>query len=194
MTETTESSRDSTPRAHILIVDDEASVRSALHRTLRKEPYRLSMAESAAEALQIMRDDRPDLLVTDHLMPQMTGLDLLRRVRLTYPDVGRILLTGQAELETVVAAINEGEIFRFLRKPWDDTELKLTLHIALDHLRTEGENRRLIALLHKQAKVIRTLETAHPGLTSIRRDAAGAILLDLPDDEPTNDEPTGAGR
>ena len=111
------------PFAHILIVDDEASVRSALRRSLRKEPYRISLAESGAEALQILRNDRPDVMVTDHLMPQMTGLELLRRARLMFPDVARIILTGQAEMETVVAAINEGEIYRFLRKPWDDTEL-----------------------------------------------------------------------
>lgn len=163
---------------HILIVDDEASVRSALRRCLRKEPYRISLAESAAEALQMMRDDRPDVLITDHLMPQMTGMDLLRRVRLLYPDVARIVLTGQAELETVVAAINEGEVFRFLRKPWDDNEVKLTLHLALEQQRTEQENRRLVDLLKRQADVIRGLEQAHPGIASIQRDASGAILID----------------
>lgn len=166
------------PRPHILIVDDEASVRSALKRTLRKEPYRVSLAESAIEALQIMRDDRPDLLITDHLMPQMTGLDLLRRVRLLFPDVARVILTGQAEMDTVVAAINEGEIYRFLRKPWDETEIKLTIHLALEQQRTERENRQLLDLLRRQAEVIKKLESSHPGIASIQRDDNGAILID----------------
>jgi two-component system probable response regulator PhcQ len=166
----------STP--HILIVDDEESVRAALRRSLRKEPYRVSFAESAGEALNLMKEDRPDLLITDHLMPQMTGLDLLRRVRLLYPDMARVILTGQAELDTVVAAINEGEIFRFLRKPWDETELKLTIHLALEQLRTERENRQLVDLLKRQAEVIKTLEKSNPGITSIKRDDSGAIIID----------------
>ena len=163
---------------HILIVDDEASVRSALRRSLRKEPYRISLAESGAEALQLMRDDRPDLLITDHLMPQMTGLDLLKRVRLMFPDVARIVLTGQAEMDTVIAAINDGEVYRFLRKPWDEIELKLAIHLALEQQRTEKENRHLLELLRRQADVIRNLEQKHPGVSSIKRDDSGAILID----------------
>lgn len=163
---------------HILIVDDEASVRSALRRCLRKEAYRVSFAESGEEALQMMRDDPPDLLITDHLMPQMTGLDLLRRVRLMFPDVARIVLTGQAEMETVIASINDGEVFRFLRKPWDDNDVKVAIHLALEQQRTERENRHLIELLRRQAEVIRTLEQKHPGVTSIQRDDNGVILID----------------
>jgi DNA-binding NtrC family response regulator len=165
------------PRPHVLIVDDEDGVRSAIRRTLRTEPYRISEASSALEALETMKSDPPDLVVTDHLMPQMTGLELLRRMRFMHNDVARILLTGQAELETVVAAINDGEVFRFLRKPWDDTELKLSIHMALEQQRTERENRRLLELLRAQADVIRTLERAHPGIATIRRDDNGAIVI-----------------
>jgi DNA-binding NtrC family response regulator len=162
----------------LLIVDDEESVRNALKRALRREPYRVQLAGSAAEALELMRAERPDLLLSDHLMPQMTGIDLVRRVRLLYPDVGRIVLTGQAELETVIAAINEGEVFRFLRKPWDDDELKLTLHLAWQAVSEERENRRLLERLKSQADLLRRMDAEHPGLSSIRRDASGAILLD----------------
>jgi DNA-binding NtrC family response regulator len=160
---------------HLLIVDDEESVRSSLRRALRKEPYRLSFAASAQEALDIMRQDRPDLLLSDHLMPQMTGIELVRRVRLLYPDVGRLILTGQAELETVIAAINEGEVFRFLRKPWEDEELKLTLHLALEQIRTDRETRRLVAQARAEAQ--RRAEAERAG-SSIRRDASGAILIE----------------
>ena len=170
-------SPDSQPRPHLLIVDDEANIRSALRRTLRREPYRLSFAESAAKALEMMRVDRPDLLVTDHLMPQMTGLELLKRVRLLFPDVGRIVLTGQAEMETVISAINEGEIFRFLRKPWDDDELKLTIHLAFEQIRLERENRRLLEQVRKQGKYIDQLEEEHPGIGRVERDASGAIVV-----------------
>ncbi len=165
-------------RPYILIVDDEASVRSALRRTLRKEGYRLGFAESGMQALEMLREDVPDLIVSDHLMPQMTGLEFLKRCRLLYPDTGRIVLTGQAEMETVIGAINDGEVFRFLRKPWDDDEVKLTLHLALQQVRLERENRRLLKLLEKQAEQIRTLESSHPGISTIKRDTSGAILID----------------
>lgn len=163
---------------HLLIVDDEDSVRSSLRRTLRKEPYRLTLASSAVEALDLMRQDRPDLILSDHLMPQMTGIELMRRARLLYPDVGRILLTGQAELETVIAAINDGEVFRFLRKPWDDDELRLTLHLAWQQVRDERETRRLLTQLRSQVEHLRRMEAEHPGIHSVRRDESGAILLE----------------
>lgn len=166
---------------YLLLVDDEPSVLSALRRTLRKEPYRLGFAASAQEALDMMREDVPDLIVSDHLMPRMTGLELLKRCRLLYPHVGRMVLTGQAEMETVIDAINQGEVLRFLRKPWDDDDLKLTLHMAMEHLNLARENERLLALLKDQAQFIRTLEEKHPGMASVRRDASGAILIDEDD-------------
>lgn len=147
-------------RPHILIVDDEDSVRSALRRTLRKEGYRLSFAASGQEGLDVMRRDRPDVLLTDHLMPHMTGIELIRKCSLLYPHMSRIVLTGQAEMETVVAAINEGDVFRFLCKPWDDDELKLTLFLAVDRVRLERETARLKITVSQQKRRIRELEAA----------------------------------
>ncbi len=162
----------------ILIVDDEPSVRSALRRTLRKENYELSFAESGAEALQMLQHSQPDLIISDHLMPEMTGLQLLQRCRLLYPDVGRVVLTGQAEMETVIGAINDGAVFRFLTKPWDDDEVKLTVHLAIHQVRMERENARLLKLVEAQAHRIQELEAKHPGIHSVRRDENGAILID----------------
>ncbi len=169
-------SEEQPPR--ILIVDDEPSVRSALRRTLRKENYELSFAESAKEALSMLSLEQPDLIVSDHLMPEMTGLDFLQRCRLLYPDVGRIVLTGQAEMETVIAAINDGAVFRFLIKPWDDDEVKLTVHLAIRHVQMQRENSRLLGLVEDQARRIQELEATNPGIHSVRRDTSGAILID----------------
>lgn len=168
------------PAARLLIVDDEKSVRSALRRALRKEGYQIFFAESAMEALDILKEhgNDIDLILSDHLMPKMTGLELLKRCRLLYPDIGRVVLTGQAEMDTVIGAINDGEVFRFLRKPWDDDEVKLTIHLAVRQSRLEKENRRLLHLLKDQAKQIQSLERKHPGISSIQRDATGAILID----------------
>ncbi len=168
--------------AQILLVDDESAVLSALRRTLRRENYQLHFASNAAEALEFLRVQRVDLLISDHLMPKMTGLELLKRCRLLYPEMGRVILTGQAEMETVIEAINHGEVLRFLRKPWDDDDLKLTIHLTVEHVRLAQENQRLLKLLESQAQQIKTLEIEHPGVTSVQRDESGAILI--PDEDP----------
>ena len=172
---------DTADRPHILIVDDEDGVRSALRRTLRKEKYRLSYASSAAEALELLKHERPDVILCDHLMPGMTGLEFLKLCRLRWPDVGRIVLTGQAEMEVVIRAINDGEVFRFLTKPWDDDELKLTLHEALRYVAETREKAALLKQLEPQAKFIKALNEEHPGVTDVSRDYDGAILIDPAD-------------
>ena len=129
----------------VLLVDDEGNVLSALQRTLRREKYTLLIASEPAEALAILRAGQVDVVVSDHLMPNMSGLDFLKEVRALHPDVVRIMLTGHAEVATAMEAINEGEIYRFLTKPWDDAELKVALHLAFDKLALERSNRQLQA-------------------------------------------------
>ena len=89
--------------AHLLIVDDEESIRSALRRVLRRD-YTLSFAASGPEGLKLLKTERPDVIISDHLMPEMTGLELLKRCRLLYPNMGRVVLTGQAEMTMVIKA------------------------------------------------------------------------------------------
>ena len=161
----------------ILIVDDEDNVRNALRRTLRKDPYDLSFAASGEEALALLEVQPVDLIVSDHLMPGMTGLELLKTVRNLYPEVMRIILTGHADLETAISAINQGEIYRFLTKPWDDVDLKVTLHLALEHLDLERENNRLLDTVRRQSNFIRRLEDTYPGIAEVRRDADGAVVI-----------------
>jgi two-component system, probable response regulator PhcQ len=98
----------------------------------------------------------------------------------------RLMLTGHADMQTAIDAINHGEIYRFLTKPWDDTELKVTLHLALEQLDLERENRRLLAMVRQHEDLLRNLERKHPGICSIIRDETGAILID-------EDEPNPAG-
>jgi len=107
----------------------------------------------------------------------MTGLELLKTVRNLYPKVMRIILTGHADLETAIGAINQGEIYRFLTKPWDDVDLKVTLHLAVEHLDLERENQKLLDTVRRQSSFIRRLEDTYPGIAEVRRDADGAILI-----------------
>jgi two-component system probable response regulator PhcQ len=162
----------------VLIVDDEENVRNALRRSLRREGYELFFAAEPAEALTLLARQPVDLVLSDHLMPNMTGLELLKLVRDRHPDCVRMILTGHADMQTAIDAINHGEIYRFLTKPWDDADLKVTLHLAFEQLDLQRENRRLLAMVRQQERILKQIETDHPGLAQVNRDASGAIVID----------------
>lgn len=166
------------PQRRVLIVDDEENVCHALRRSLRREGYELTLCHHPLQALELLRDARFDLVISDHLMPDMTGLEFLKLVHDRMPDAMRIMLTGHADMQTAISAINQGEIYRFLTKPWDDTELKVTLHLAFEQLDLERENRRLLALVRRHEDLLATLEQRHPALRESMRDASGAFVLD----------------
>lgn len=123
---------------------------------------------------------RPDVIVSDHLMPEMTGLEFLKRCRLLYPDIGRVILTGQAEMTMVISAINEGAVLRFLTKPWDEDELKLTLYLVVEQVQAARGPAEPAAPSVTQREESE-LESAHPGLTQLERDEDGAIVLNPAD-------------
>lgn len=161
----------------LLLVDDEDSVRSALRRTLRGEGYEIVDVPSGEEGLRILKERPIDIIISDHAMPTMTGLEFLRVARLVRPDTMRIVLTGQADLEMAVKAINEGAIYRFLLKPWDQIDLRVMLRLATRYLEAERRNARLMDLVRRQAQLLERLEHEHPEIFVIERDERGAILL-----------------
>jgi DNA-binding NtrC family response regulator len=162
----------------ILVVDDEESVRNALRRSLSREGYTLSFAAEPNEALALLARAPVDLVISDHLMPNMTGLEFLTLVHDRHPDCVRILLTGHADMQTAINAINQGEIYRFLTKPWDDLELQVTLRLAFDQLELKRTNRRLLAMVRQQHRALEAIEREHPGISTLVRDERGAILVD----------------
>lgn len=178
--------RPKPPPRRILIVDDEENVCSALRRSLRKEGYELFFGHEPAEGLVVLKDQPIDIVISDHMMPNMTGLEFLEIVRDRHPNAMRMMLTGHADMQTAIDAINRGSIYRFLTKPWDDVELKVVLYPAFEQLELERENRRLLAMVRCQYGVLKSLELEHPGVAQVVRDAEGSFSLD--DDE--LDEPT----
>jgi len=165
----------------ILIVDDEENVCHALRRSLRKEGYELFFGHEPAEGLELLKKQPVDMVISDHLMPNMTGLEFLKLVRDRYPDVMRLILTGHADMQTAIDAINQGAIYRFLTKPWDDTDLKVTLFLAFEQQDLERENRKLLSTVRRQFDLIKNLERDYPGIGHIVRDSEGYVVLD--DDE-----------
>lgn len=131
----------------LLLVDDEENILAALQRVLRREPYAVLTATSGAEGLALLAAHQVDVVISDQRMPGMTGTDFLRRVKEAYPETVRIVLSGYTELKSVTEAINEGAIYKFLTKPWDDDHLRANVTEAFRHKALEDENRRLAAAL-----------------------------------------------
>lgn len=147
---------------HILIVDDERDNLEALRRLLRGQ-YEVSIAASPFEALKIIQRQEFNVVVSDQRMPEMTGVELLEKIKSIRPSATRILLTGYTDIESVIGAINRGNIYRYIAKPWDPEELKLTIRQANDayKLRKELEqkNQALIKSNEELKKALHALTT-----------------------------------
>lgn len=141
----------------LLFVDDEASILSALRRLFRPSGYRILTAQGGAEALEILAAEAVDLVISDMRMPGMDGASFLRQVRARWPDVVRLLLTGYADMASTIDAINHGEIYRYISKPWNDDEIVHTVKEALERKRLERENLRLAELTARQNEELKEL-------------------------------------
>ncbi|NOZ01023.1 MAG: response regulator [Deltaproteobacteria bacterium] len=169
--------------ATILIVDDEEAVLNALERSLGLDGHNMIKTTDPHKALEIVGSRQVDVIISDHLMPGMKGLDLLREVRRIKPDTIRIILTGNADLDLAMRAINEGQVYRFFQKPWDDENLRLDIRLALAHRRLKSENERLTVEVNRQAGIIQGLEKKYPGIGDVHRTETGAIVIDDDDME-----------
>lgn len=134
----------------VLFVDDEQNILAALRRLFRPQAYRVFIAPSGAEALEIMARERIDLVVSDMRMPGMDGAAFLAEVAQRHPDTVRILLTGYSDMASTIEAINKGGIYRYLTKPWEDNDLVLTVQSALQHKALERERDQLLELTRRQ--------------------------------------------
>lgn len=161
----------------VLVVDDDETICKALSRTLRAEGYNVQAVGSGDEALEILKKPVIDVVVSDQVMPKMTGIELLKLVRDRRPDVGRVMLTGHADVQVALKSINEGEIHRFLTKPWDDTELKVTLYTVLREVELGRRNRTLLAIARRQAEFVSKLRDSHPDVFRSIPEAEEVVAL-----------------
>jgi two-component system response regulator LytT len=115
----------------VLLVDDEASVIRALKRVFREDGYRLLSAENSDDALALIQNNRIDLIICDHMMPNMSGVELLTCIRRISPETIRILITGANDINVAISAINEGRIYHYITKPWKNDEIRKIVREAL---------------------------------------------------------------
>ena len=180
----------------IMFVDDEINVLTALKRSLTRIPIDeldgdrpdIETFISARQAVARIKRMPVDLIISDYRMPEMSGVEFLTEAVEAEPDVARIILSGNADLDAVVDAINKVQIFRFVAKPWHDYELKSAVVQALAARNLTLENRRLADLVRVQyAKIsrreaeLRRLEAESPGITRFSLLPDGSIAVD--DDE-----------
>lgn len=147
------------PARHVLVVDDDENIRISLERLLKADGYQVTTAESGEDGLQALKDEPGvQLVISDHNMPGMSGIEFLKLVRSRHPAVMRVMLTADPDPETVVRSINEGEVYRFIRKPWDNAALREMVYFAFETLLLEDEKRRLIEVVRRQRDALRKLD------------------------------------
>ncbi len=132
----------------LLVIDDEMDVCDSVHDLLRRE-FRVLKARCAEDGLKLMQDNEVHIIMTDQRMPKVTGVELLTKIYRGHPQAIRMLFTGYADLESIIQAINQGHIFKFLKKPWQPDELERAVREAA------AEYDRLVA----QAELMERLQT-----------------------------------
>ena len=127
----------------ILLVDDEPGVLSALKRVFRQENYEITTAPNALDAREKLNNNTFHLMITDYMMPHVSGAQLLREVKKIHPEMIRIMLTGHADTNAVMGAVKDGAVYKFILKPWNDDDLRVTVALALEQHELIQKNRLL---------------------------------------------------
>ena len=127
----------------MLLVDDEPNITRSIKRICRGKGYEIFIAESASEALEIIAKEGIQIVLSDQLMPNMTGSELFEKIQVEFPSVIRILLTGYTAIEGLTLAVNKGAVFKILFKPWDDDVLLQTIDDAFDYFFIRDHNKQL---------------------------------------------------
>ncbi|MFO8056173.1 MAG: response regulator [bacterium] len=143
----------------VLMVDDEANVLRSLKRILRPEPYKIVTAESGEEALEYIRKNYVNMIISDQRMPGISGIQLLESAREISPDTIRIILTGYSDLKAAEDAINRVQIYRFLSKPWNDEDLKNTIKEGLNKWWLEQEHKKMFRTIQEQNQSLKNWNT-----------------------------------
>lgn len=174
----------------LLLVDDEQHILSALKRLFRRDGYRVLTADSGAQGLEVLLAESVDVIISDQRMPGMTGVEFLRRAKELRADTVRMTLSGYTDLQSIIDAVNEGAVYKFLTKPWDDVRLREHVAQAFRVRELAQENRRLahevtnanteLAEANRQLKCLAGRERARVDAMTGAADAARGLLDMMP--------------
>ncbi|BCO20623.1 two-component system response regulator [Alteromonas sp. KC3] len=156
----TEPSTENKVTYTVLFVDDEPNILRAIKRALFTMDITLLLAESGAKALELLEKNEVHVVISDMKMPQMSGAELLEQVAINYPETFRVVLTGYADIESTIKAVNQGKIHRYLQKPWDNQELVAAVEEGLERVKLKAENERLQKLTRLQNKKLKDVNSS----------------------------------
>jgi DNA-binding LytR/AlgR family response regulator len=141
-------------RIVILIVDDELHIIRAMQRTLRNLGYEILASTNPKDAMNILENAKPDIIICDYNMPDMNGIDVLKYAKKVLPDSFRVLMTGYTDVNIAIAAINEGSIFYYITKPWKNDELTTMLQNIADQKQHQKAQSSLIHILKDNGRYL----------------------------------------
>jgi len=162
------------PAWTLLAVDDEPNILAALRRLFRATGWRILTAWHAEEALALLATEPANAVLSDMRMPGMDGVQLLERVSQGWPRTARLLLTGQADLGSTIAAINRGRLHRYITKPWNDDELVLTLRQVEQNQQLEADKLALERLTRQQNDELKVLNAGLEARVALRTEELAA--------------------
>ena len=166
----------------VLCVDDDPAVLAVVARILRREGLEIRTTESPTDALAWIANDDIAVLVSDYDMPEMTGAQLAGQAKRLRPETVRVLLTGQKDLKTAVDGINQGEVFRFVAKPFEHGELRAVVAAAVERHHELAELAGYRASRERSRELRAAVEQDYPGITAVKRDERGRYVVDDPAD------------
>ena len=178
--ETPDNQPESEPlKGRILCVDDESQILMSLKRVFRRSGHTVSTANTAADGLAYLSENQVDIVISDMRMPEMDGHHFLAEVARLYPKTVRMLLTGYSDMESTIGAINDGSIFRYIAKPWDDTDLLMSAQRALEVKHLRDERNRLTELTKKQNQDLQDLNKSLEAKVKVRTAELEASKLEI---------------
>ncbi|MEJ2655764.1 MAG: response regulator [Desulfobacterales bacterium] len=160
----------------ILLVDKEKLLLEFIQQELSDNNYNVITASNAKEGFDILEKQEVNMVISDYEIPKIDGLEFLKKVKITHPDILTIMITEQADIDLAIKAINEAGVYKFILKPWDDIKLKTTIKRALELLQVIKERDGLSQKVKSHETILKELEKRYPGITKIERDEDGYIL------------------
>ena len=141
----------------VVFVDDEKGILDAITRAFRNEPYKLYTFDDPITAIEEIHVIKPAVVITDRMMPTMDGSEFLEKIRIRWPAIVRIMLTGHSDIDATINVINKGHIFRFINKPWTKTELKMSVKNGIDHFNLAMENKQMSQVIKQKNEALLAL-------------------------------------
>lgn len=172
----------------IQLVDDEPNILSALRRLLKPQGWEVHTYDNVESALAGLVEHDFAVIVSDYQMPTADGVTYLQFAKQRQPDAMRLVLSAYGDRNSMIKAINQAEVYRYLSKPWDDYEVVASIKSAIDLYQLKVENRQLRnqvdaqkAMLRAREEELLRLEADNPGITRVERDTDGSVLISDPD-------------